>query len=106
MKVTKEIHRMWKEWESMPQEVKDKLHGPIIGKWCFNYENKHGKIDLIKLNHNLNFHKGNLWNHCWETCGNLELSRFNTRKDAETAIYVALNEGQRNPKIEYESRNV
>ncbi len=94
MKVTKEIHRIWKEYDSMPQEVKDKLHGSILGKWAFTYQNKNGKIGLVKLNHNLNFHKGKLWNHCWETCGNLELSRFNTKKEAEVAIYEALHETQ------------
>ncbi len=82
---------MWASWEKLSVETKEKLHGPIIGKWHYSYENKHGKIGLIKLNHNLNFHKGKIWNHCWETCGNFELTRYPTKQEAEAAIFEKLH---------------
>ena len=92
MKVTRKIHYMWKVWEMLPKNIKKTLLGPVIGKWQFYYENKNGRIGLIKLNFNFYFNERTLWNHCWETCGQLELARFPTKKQAETAIYEALDD--------------
>ncbi len=83
---------MWTEFQSMPQELKDQLGGSILGRWQYFYENKNGKVGIVKLNFNLNFYRDKLWNHCWEACGNLELRRFPTKKEAEKEIYKVLKE--------------
>lgn len=91
MKITKEIHPLWKEWDKMPQELKNHLFTKksILGKWHYHYENKNGIIGLVRLNHSMNLLKEG---HCWEACGVLEYQRFFTKKEAEKIIYEALHE--------------
>lgn len=91
MKVTKEIHPLWREWSKFPTALKDGLYmrRPIIGKWHYHYENKNGIIGLVRLNHSMNLNREG---HCWEACGVLEFQRFTTKREAEKAIYEALNE--------------
>lgn len=51
MNKTKEIHSMWKEWELMPDEFKNRLFmkKSLVGKWHYQYENKNGRIGLIRI---------------------------------------------------------
>lgn len=97
MKVTKIIHGIWKEWDSMPKEIKNQLHfkDPIIGKYQYVYENKKARISLIKLNYNLNFFLNKTQNYCWEICGGGltdDCERFRTKVDAEKRIEELLEE--------------
>jgi len=91
LKKTKEIHPLWKEWSQMPDEILGRLcfKRSILGKWHYHYENKNGKIGLVRLNHSMSLLGDG---HCWEACGVLEFQRFSTKKQAETAIYKALKE--------------
>ena len=87
---------MWEELEKMPKELREKLQmlPTIIGKWHYHYENKNGRIGLIRINYswNWNFKKNRSQNYCYEACGYLDFERFNTLRDAEIAIYRTLGE--------------
>lgn len=89
MKVTKEIHSLWKA-EKIIARVMPRLNEldlRMIGKWHYHYKNKNGEIGLIKIK--APWCKA-VW--MWEACGVLEFKRFPTKKDAEVAIYKALGE--------------
>lgn len=80
--------------KQMRSEFYEKLP-PIIGKWYYYYENKNGKIGLARINHGLrmSFGKDGRWRgHHYEACGHLDYERFSTKKQAEIAIYKALDE--------------
>lgn len=96
MKKTREIHQMWKEWESMPDELKQRLFSnkSLVGKWHYHYENKNGRVGLIRIQvpgFNFSFKKCNM-PYKWEACGVLEYRRFSTKEEAEIEIYKALKE--------------
>lgn len=88
---TREKHRMWEELEKMPKELREKLQmlPTLIGKWHYHYENKNGRIGLIRLNNSFVWKKKS---HCYEACGVLDFERFRTKELAEIAIYKALKE--------------
>lgn len=95
MRKTREVHGLWKEYEKIPKKLRDQFgFPPIIGKWHYHYENKNGRIGLVRLNHGLHFEIKNrkLIGHCYEACGKLDFERFHTKKEAEIAIYKALEE--------------
>lgn len=99
MKLTKEIHPIWKEWCEMPHEIKNRLHftKSLTGKWHYHYENKNGIIGLIRIQvPTFSFAKkppnGMFGKYMWEACGILEYQRFSTKKEAEIEIYKALKE--------------
>ena len=93
MKETRERHNLWKHWKEFPQELKDQLPS-IVGKWHYHYENKNGKIGLVRLNNGIRWDKKkNQWRgHVYEACGALDFQQFNKKKNAEIAIYKALKE--------------
>ena len=93
MKVTREEHGLWKEWDSKSLEKKY-LMPPIVGKWHYHYENQNGTIGLIKLNTGIRFEGEKMtWRgHVYEACGVLDFKQFKTKEDAEIAIYSALGE--------------
>jgi len=87
---------MWKEWQSMPDELKNKLFTKksLVGKWHYHYENKNGIIGLIRIQvpgFNFSITKS-IIRYRWEACGVLEYRRFATKKEAEIEIYKALKE--------------
>ena len=97
MKVTKELHSGWVEWDRMPKELLAKLSikKSILGKWHYHYENKNGRIGLIRINCGVTFTKSGKWNAdnmMWEACGVLDFARYSTRKEAEVEIYKTLKE--------------
>lgn len=95
MKKTRETHGLWREYEKIPKKLKEQFgFPPIIGKWHYHYENKNGRIGLVRLNHGLHLKiKNGKWlGHCYEACGKLDFQRFHTKKEAEIAIYKALEE--------------
>ena len=86
---------MWKEWESMPEEFKNKQYfkKSLVGKWHYHFENKNGTIGLIRIQvPGFNFKKIGSFPYMWEACGILEYQRFNTKEQAEKEIYKALKE--------------
>jgi len=93
LKITKELHSVWKEWNNIPPEVIYRSNfirsRSIIGKWHYHYENKNGRIGLVRLNHSMSLFRDG---HCWEACGVLDFQRFYTKKEAEIEIYKALKE--------------
>lgn len=98
MKETRVMHHMWKHMGRLPKELKEELYEkipPILGKWYYYYENENGKVGLARINHGLRIQLGpnGTWRgHHYEACGHLEYERFRTKKQAEIAIYKALNE--------------
>ena len=92
MKKTKEIHNVWMDFSKLPKEfpLHKFMRRSFIGKWHYHYENKNGRIGLVRLNHPLDFTKQD--GHHWEACGVLDFARFRTKKQAEIAIYKALEE--------------
>ena len=96
MKVTREIHPGWSEWQKMPKELKEKLHmGCLFGKYHYHYENKNGKVGLIHIECGVNFTKTGMLRAngmMWEACGRMDFARWYTKKEAEIAIYAALHE--------------
>lgn len=101
LKKTKELHPVWLEYDQMPQEIKNRTRflrkRSIIGKWHYHYENKNGRIGLVRLNHSMSLSRDG---HCWEACGVLDFQRFYTKKEAEIEIYKALKEKQRSENQE------
>ena len=86
---------MWKEWQSMPDEFKNRLFmkKSLVGKWHYHYENKNGRIGLIRIQcPKFNLKTINEYGYVWEGCGVLDFERFGTMKEAEKAIYKALKE--------------
>lgn len=105
MKETKELHPVWLEWNSIPEQMKQHLHmkKSLIGKWHYHYENKNGIIGLIKIQMPIfgrvrprktsYFLKNGIpTRYVWEACGIMEFQRFGTKKEAEIEIYKALKE--------------
>lgn len=87
MKVTKEIHSMWKAEKGIMALLPKGTDWRLIGKWHYHYENKNGIVGLIKIRSP--WHKPR-W--LWEACGVLDFQKFATRKDAEVEIYKELKE--------------
>ena len=103
MNRTKELHPVWLEWKTIPDEMKKHLHmkKSLIGKWHYHYENKNGIIGLIKIQvpifgrvrlKKLSLETGIPCIYMWEACGIMEFQRFRTKKQAEIEIYKALGE--------------
>ncbi len=97
MKETRIMHHLWKEMARLPKKVRDEFNEklpPILGKWYYYYENKNGKVGLARINHGLEFtlKNGKFAGHHYEACGHLDFQRFRTKKQAEIAIYKALDE--------------
>jgi len=95
IKETREVHGLWKDYSKFPKDLRDSLGmPPIVGKWHYHYENKNGRIGLVRLNHGLELSiKNGKWRgHCYEACGKLDFKQFKTKKQAEIAIYKALDE--------------
>lgn len=102
MKRTRELHPVWTEWQSIPEEMKKDLHmkKSLVGKWHYHYENKNGVIGLIKIQvpvfrfkpRKISLETGIPTQYMWEACGILEYRRFRTKKEAEIEIYKALKE--------------
>lgn len=102
MKKTKDLHPVWVEWQSIPDEMRKHLFmkKPLIGKWHYHYENKNGRIGLIKIQvpqfrlvpRPLKLEEGIPCRYMWEACGVLEFQRFGTKAQAEKEIYKALKE--------------
>lgn len=89
MKITKEIHELWKA-EKIIARVMPRLNQldlRMIGKWHYHYKNKNGEIGLIRIKAPWCKSK---W--AWEACGVLDFTRYPTRKAAEVEIYHALRE--------------
>jgi len=84
---------MWEEYQKMPKEFTSKLP-PMLGKWHYHYENKNGRIGLVKLMDIFPFGIGDKSSlgYCYEACGVLNFKQFYSLKDAERAIYKALKE--------------
>lgn len=92
MKKTREIHYLYKNWQKIPKEIRYFPYFErkcIVGKWHYHYENKNGKIGLVRFNHGLDYNEKK---HHYEACGALELQRFPTLSQAEAAIYKKLGE--------------
>ena len=96
MKVTREIHPMWREYHQIPKELQNQLHfGCLVGKYHYHYENENGKVGLIQIECGVQFtKKGKLKANgkLWEACGIMDFARWVTKKEAEAAIYDALKE--------------
>jgi len=93
MKVTKIIHQIWQSWDSMPQELKNKLSIKrcILGKYQYIYTQDKIRISLIRLNSimpkNIRFPFER--DHRWEICGGGltdDVETFPTKKKAEKRI--------------------
>ncbi len=91
MKKTREIHSLYKHWQKIPKEIRNTPYFDrkcIVGKWHYHYENKNGRIGLVRLNHSLNFSNEDGFHY--EECGTLDFERFHTLSQAEEAIYKKL----------------
>ncbi len=93
MKVERVVHRMWKEWESIPGQLRDEmpLKGCIVGKYQYIYTEGKIRISLVKLNQiSFPWHKGRRWQSFnWEICGGgltEDVETFATKKDAVKRI--------------------
>ena len=92
MKKTREVHRLYENWQKLPKEIRNTPYFArkcIVGKWHYHYENENGRIGLVKFNHGLDFNENN---HHYEACGTLDFERFQTLTQAEEAIYKKLGE--------------
>lgn len=99
MKTQRVIHRMWREWEKIPKEIKEEmpLKECFMGKYQYIYTEGKNRISLIQLNGVLGWGKRGWQNHEWEICGGglQDIQRFATKKEAVLHIKKLLKE---NPK--------
>ncbi len=96
MKKTRSIHYLYKEWQRLPEKVRNHpffARRCIVGKWHYHYDNKHGTIGLVRFNHSLGFSEKAKQYH-YEACGTLDFERFHTLQQAEDAIYKKLGESK------------
>jgi len=92
MKKTRCVHNLYKEWQKLPKEIRKLRYfkgGCLVGKWHYHYENKNGRIGLVRFNSDLNFISSK---NCYEACGTLDFERFSSISEAESAIYKKLGE--------------
>ena len=89
MKIERRIHQVWKEWNEMPQHVKDKT--PILSKLFEKYQyicsSEKGEISLINMSVPGLCLSKRVWEiHCFK--GNLfpENQQFRTKKEAMAII--------------------
>lgn len=84
---------MWAAYQKMPKEITSKIP-PMFGKWHYHYENKNGRIGLIKLidNYPPIIRDKKSQGYCYEACGVLDFKQFYSIIDAEKAICKALGE--------------
>ena len=101
MKETRDLHPIWMEWNVMPEDYKRQqyMKKSIVGKWHYHYENKNGRIGLVKIQaSDFGFltrkskPKDYPCRYVWEACGVLEFEQFATKKMAEAKIYKTLKE--------------
>lgn len=91
IKVTKQIHKGWQEWEKIrksPELQKQFSHRDgLFGKWQFIFRSKKGEISLIQLKDY--WKQGeDLWEIYELSNNNLfqDVERFKTKKEAERKI--------------------
>jgi len=97
MKVERVIHQVWKEWNSMPKELKDRLYckRSLLGKYQYIYTEGKIRISLVKLNNTMP--KGMRFPtppDFWEICGGGltdDVEKFRTKKDAVKRIKELFN---------------
>ncbi len=87
MEVEKRIHSVWNEWNSMSQDLKDKLLilGNMFGKHQYIYSSSKGRISLVHMVTGLSDTK--VWEiYCLS--GDLfeDVERFKTKKNAVKRI--------------------
>jgi len=95
LKKTRSIHTLYQEWQKLPKEIRDSRYFTnrcIVGKWHYHYENKNGKIGLVRFNYGHIGFFGKTRNVCYEACGTLDFEQFPTLAQAEDAIYKKLDE--------------
>ena len=93
MKETRKMHHIWKEMAKLPKKTREDWNEklpPLLGKWYYYYENKNGKVGLARINNIFPFFKEKKCHY--EACGHLDFKTFQTKKQAEIAIYKALKE--------------
>ncbi len=98
MKKTREVHHLYKNWQKIPKELVDIPYFEnrcIVGKWHYHYENKNGRIGLVRFNHGINYDEKK---YHYEACGTLDFQRFSTLSQAEDAIYKKLGENRGSAK--------
>ena len=81
---------MWTQYQLFPKKFKDAIP-QMFGRWHYFYENKKGKIGLVRLFNDFYKFDGRP-KFCWEACGHLDFKQFKTKRDAEIAIYKVLKE--------------
>ena len=94
LKKTRTIHYLYQQWQKLPKGIRGYRYFDnkcIVGKWHYHYENKNGRIGLVRFNHSMGF-SNNSNQHHYEACGTLDFERFATMSKAEDAIYKKLGE--------------
>lgn len=95
MEVKRVIHKVWQEWEAIPQKLRDEMpiKQCIIGKYQYIYTQGKIRISLVKLQ-TIGWGRKGWQDFEWEICGGglEDISRYATKKDAVKYIKKLMKE--------------